>query len=240
LHGFVWVWHGQPRSEYPPIPWFPDLGGFEYATTKKAWDVDMTRAVEGLLDVSHLPFVHSRTIGRARKTLVNGPYTTLVDDTIRIWVSNQPDEGLPAVRPTQLPPLKGEAMLEFRFPNVWQIRLGNRFRIINAIAPVEEGRCVVYLRSYLKLNVPRHIGRLVAAVNNVFNRTVLAEDYRVIRSQLPKVSDLDIGEHFIPADRPVAVYLQHRRDLMEAAQLIASGNNDDNTSDQPAGQTARS
>jgi hypothetical protein len=28
----------------------------------------------------------------------------------------------------------------------------------------------------------------------------------------------DIGEHFIPADRPIAIDLQHRRDLIEAAR----------------------
>jgi len=36
---------------------------FEHATFRKFWDVDLTRAVEGLLDVSHLPFVHARTLG---------------------------------------------------------------------------------------------------------------------------------------------------------------------------------
>jgi hypothetical protein len=40
----------------------------------------------------------------------------------------------------------------------------------------------------------------------------------VIRSQTPKVTDLNIGERFIAADRPIAIYLQHRRDLIEAAQ----------------------
>jgi phenylpropionate dioxygenase-like ring-hydroxylating dioxygenase large terminal subunit len=64
-HGLIWIWNGRTRAEYPPVLWFDDLDGFEYATTQKEWDVDLTRAVEGLLDVSHLPFVHSRTIGRS-------------------------------------------------------------------------------------------------------------------------------------------------------------------------------
>jgi phenylpropionate dioxygenase-like ring-hydroxylating dioxygenase large terminal subunit len=87
-HGWIWIWFGQPRGEYPPLPWFTNLDGLEYATTRKAWDVDQTRAIEGLLDVSHLPFVHRRTIGRGARTLVNGPYTTLEDDVIRVWPSN--------------------------------------------------------------------------------------------------------------------------------------------------------
>ena len=23
--GLIWVWYGQPRSTYPPLPWFPNL-----------------------------------------------------------------------------------------------------------------------------------------------------------------------------------------------------------------------
>ena len=62
------------------------------------------------------------------------------------------------------------------------------------------------------------MGRLIARISNVYNRMILAEDYPVIRSQEPKVSDLEIGEHFIPADRLIAVDLQHRRDRIEAAR----------------------
>jgi hypothetical protein len=60
--------------------------------------------------------------------------------------------------------------------------------------------------------------RLIAKFSNVFNRYILAEDYPVIRSQTLKVADLEIGERFIPADRPIAVYLQHRRNLINAAR----------------------
>lgn len=214
--GFVWVWLGKPRDAYPPISWFDDLDDFEYATTSKEWDVDLTRAVEGLLDVSHLPFVHARTIGRDKRTLVNGPYTTLEDDVIRVWVTNQPDEGLPALKPTQLPPPDKPPSLEFRFPNVWMLRIAETFRIVNVIAPIEEERCLIYLRNYLRMKLPAPMARLIGRLANVYNRRILAEDYPVIRSQRPRVSSLDAGEHFIPADRPIAVYLQHRRDLMEA------------------------
>ena len=74
---------------------------------------------------------------------------------------------------------------------------------------------MIYLASYLKLPLPKVLTRLAAKISNVFNRYVLSEDYPVIKSQLPKVADLEIGERFIPADRPIAVYLQHRRNLIQ-------------------------
>ena len=95
-HGFVWVWSGEPRESYPELPWFHELEGMASATFQAKWESDYTRAIEGMLDVSHLPFVHAKTIGRGGKTLVNGPYTTLENDKIRVWVTNQPDAGLPA------------------------------------------------------------------------------------------------------------------------------------------------
>jgi hypothetical protein len=95
--------------------------------------------------------------------------------------------------------------------------LGDKNRIVNVIAPVEDGRFVIYARTYVHMNVPPAVGRMIAQVTNVFHRYILSEDYAVIRSQMPKVSGLDIGERFIPADRPIAIYLQHRRELIEAA-----------------------
>jgi phenylpropionate dioxygenase-like ring-hydroxylating dioxygenase large terminal subunit len=217
-HGWIWIWFGQPRSEYPPLPWFTNLDGLEYATTRKAWDVDQTRAIEGLLDVSHLPFVHRRTIGRGHRTLVNGPYTTLEDSVIRVWPNNQADEGVPALKPSQLPRPDTAAGIEFRFPNLWQLYLSERARIVNVVAPVDEGRCMIYLRSYFRLPLPAALTRLLARLNNVVNRYILAEDYPVIRSQVPRVSRLENGESFIPADRPIALYLQHLRASIEAAR----------------------
>jgi phenylpropionate dioxygenase-like ring-hydroxylating dioxygenase large terminal subunit len=215
-HGFIWVWCGHPREEYPPLPWFPMGEKMQYHTIWKAWDADATRAIEGLLDVSHLPFIHRHTIGRGNETLVNGPYTTLDEDTIHVWVTNQPDEGLPAAKPTQLPPPQGPPSLEFKFPNLWRLNLGPKTKILNVIAPVEEGKCVIYVRTYLETSLPAPLTRGIAQFTNVFNRYILSEDYTVIRSQTPKVSDLAIGERFIPADRPIAIYLKHRQQLMEA------------------------
>jgi phenylpropionate dioxygenase-like ring-hydroxylating dioxygenase large terminal subunit len=212
-HGLIWVWNGEPRDEYPPIPWFDNLSGFTYSTFQAHWDCDHTRAIEGMLDVSHLPFVHSKTIGRGNQTLVNGPYTTLDSDRIRVWISNQPDAGLPAVKPTELPAPDNPPSLYFNFPNVWQIRLGEKLRIVNISAPVDDEHVVIYSRTYQNVTRIPLLGRALTSVSNLFNRYTLSEDYAISRSQRPKKSDLNIGEHFIPADRPIALYLQHRRNL---------------------------
>ena len=217
-HGLVWVWHGVPREEYPPLPWFDNLDGFSYSTFQAHWETDHTRAIEGMLDVSHLPFVHRNTIGRGNATLVNGPYTTLESDRIRVWLDNQPDAGLPAIKPTEMPPPEKPPMLYLNFPNLWQLGLGPKLRLVNIVAPVDDDNVVIYVRTYQNITSFPLVRNVITGWTNLFNRWILNEDYAVTRSQRPKKSDLKIGEHFIPADRPIALYLQHRRNLIELAK----------------------
>jgi phenylpropionate dioxygenase-like ring-hydroxylating dioxygenase large terminal subunit len=213
-HGFIWVWNGEPQPEYPPLPFFDDLEGYAYSTFRQEWDVHYTRAIEGQLDVSHLPFVHPKTIGRGNQTLVNGPYTTLENHQLRVWLDNQPDAGLPAKKPSQIPASDRPADLCFNFPNVWQIRLGDQLRNLIISAPIDDDHCMLYVRLYQNFVTMPVIGRAVSFVSNLFNRYVLSEDYAITSTQRPKKSDLNIGERFIPGDRPIALYLQHRSELI--------------------------
>jgi phenylpropionate dioxygenase-like ring-hydroxylating dioxygenase large terminal subunit len=215
--GLVWVWYGEPRDSYPPLPFFDDLVAPTYATFQKHWNVHYTRAIEGQLDVSHLPFVHSNTIGRGGLTLVNGPYTTLEEDKMRVWINNQPDAGLPALRPSEVPPPDRPADLQFNFPNVWQLRLGEGVRNVIISAPVDDENTMLYVRSYLNNAPIPFVGRLMAMMSNQFNKLILSEDYAITVTQTPKKGGLDAG-YFIPGDRPIALYLQHREALIKAAQ----------------------
>ena len=217
-HGFIWLWNGEPQAEYPPLPWFDNLEGFTWSTCKVPWQTDHTRAIEGMLDVSHLPFVHARTIGRGNRTLVNGPYTTLEDNKIRVWVTNQPDAGLPAAKPTELPPPNTPPGLMFNFPNVWQLVLGDKFRIALAAAPIDDENVMLYVRTCQGFTKNKLLGKLITRFSGRLNGRILREDQFVVGSQRPKKSGLDIGEQFIPADRPIALYLRHRRDLIRRHQ----------------------
>ena len=91
-HGFIWIWWGSPRED-SLIPWFDDIDeGFGFYTVKQRWTTHYSRAIENQLDVAHLPFVHSNSIGRGNKTLVNGPYTTFDNGAITVYPDNEVDE----------------------------------------------------------------------------------------------------------------------------------------------------
>ena len=115
------------------------------------------------------------------------------------------------------PPNK-PALLTFKFPNLWQNRLGDKFRIVAAFAPIDDENSMVYVRTYQWVKRPNPVNRAVAQITAQFNKVVLREDQRVVETQRPRIAGLDIGERFIPGDRPIALFLIHRRDLILAAQ----------------------
>lgn len=220
-YGFVWVWYGQPREYYPDLPFFPELADeahWIYGSLAVQWHSHYTRSIENQLDVSHLPFVHKNTIGRGNRTLVNGPYVTLEDNTISVWVDNRVDDGTPPTKPTKMPEPKRPALLTFKFPNLWQNRLAEKFRVVAAFAPIDDDSTMVYVRTYQWVKQPNAVNKNLAQITAQFNRVVLREDQRVVQTQRPKIAGLEIGERFIPGDRPIALFLIHRRDLIQAAE----------------------
>jgi len=219
-HDFIWLWYGEPQAEYPPISYFEELtdDSFIHGTVAVQWNSHYTRSIENQLDVSHLPFVHKNTIGRGNQTLVNGPYVTLEDNTISVWVDNQVDDGTPPTKPTKMPEPLTPPGLIFKFPNIWLLRIADNFQLSVAFAPIDDDNTMLYVRSNQRSTLPKFLAQPMINLSAQFNRVILREDQRVVVTQRPKISGLDIGERFIPGDRPIALYLIHRRELIQAAQ----------------------
>jgi phenylpropionate dioxygenase-like ring-hydroxylating dioxygenase large terminal subunit len=217
-HGFIWVWTGEARADLPPIPFFDDLdSSFSYVSAVSHWPVHYTRAIENQLDVVHLPFVHRTTIGRGNATLVDGPYVTLDDDRLCIWVDNRIDDGAPPRKHTEMPPPDRRPLLTFIFPNVWQNRLGDDLRIVLAFVPVDDDHCVLYLRQYQRI-VRAPVARDVFNwLSRIGNTVILNQDRRVVTTQLPKQTWAEMDEHLIQGDRPIIVYRTRRKELLASA-----------------------
>ncbi|MDH7798580.1 MULTISPECIES: aromatic ring-hydroxylating dioxygenase subunit alpha [unclassified Beijerinckia] len=74
-YGMVWIWpgDGEPEAELPALPWRED----------KAWNAELTQylhvrapaelVTNNLLDLSHVAFVHARTIAFAQDRLAEDP-----------------------------------------------------------------------------------------------------------------------------------------------------------------------
>lgn len=69
-YGLVWVCLGTPRAPIPSIVQEDDPTFRRINTPVELWHTSATRMVDNFLDISHFPWVHAGTFGRAQDTLV--------------------------------------------------------------------------------------------------------------------------------------------------------------------------
>lgn len=222
-HGFVYIWWGEPRTSYPPVPWFESIPDtMIYATLKDHWASHYARAIENQLDVVHLPFIHHNTIGRGNKVLVNGPVTKQEkhwpgDHLINLWVYNETDDGQKPRKPSEMPEPSRRPFLQFRYGNLWHNWIADSIRVLVAFAPIDNENTLMYLRYYHTLRVPV-LRQLMGWVGSLMNLVIERQDRHVVITQRPHRPDLGIGEILIQGDSPIVLYRKIRRDLIEGKE----------------------
>jgi phenylpropionate dioxygenase-like ring-hydroxylating dioxygenase large terminal subunit len=219
-HDLIYIWWGEPRDEYPPVPWFESIGeNMVYTTIKDRWANHYARAIENQLDVVHLPFIHHNTIGRGNKTLVNGPIAREEshwpgDHLINLWVYNEKDNGQKPLKPSEMPNPERRPFLQFRFPNVWQNWIADGLRVVIAFVPIDDENTLMYIRYYHKLRLPV-LRQVYGWLGSLGNLVIERQDRRVVITQRPPRPDLGIGEILIQGDSPIVLYRKIRRALIE-------------------------
>ncbi len=125
LHDYIYIWWGEPREGYPPLPDFDYMRdpNLVYTSTTDLWNSHYSRAIENQLDVIHLPFVHHNTIGRGGKTVVQGPRYkgdgfTGAHDLISVWFDNETEQGQVPHKPDEMHPSNKHPQIQFLFHNI--------------------------------------------------------------------------------------------------------------------------
>lgn len=211
-YGFIWLWFGDDfGAAAGPIPFFEELkSGFTYGQISETWAVHYTRAIENQLDVVHLPFVHDTTIGRGNRTLVNGPVVKWTDNLMTFYVDNQQDRGQNPKRASEIEAYERLFHLQFQMPNTWQNIISDDIRIVAAFAPVDDEHTHIYIRFYQRFMKIPGLRHLVNRFSNISNRVILHQDRRVVLTQHPKKSELNMGENLIQGDLPIVEYRKRR------------------------------
>ena len=214
--GLIWLWWGteEPRSREPFF--FRELANFSYSSFKDHWKVHYSRAIENQLDVVHLPFVHGNTIGRGKKTVVNGPVVTLEQELLTFYVNNVKDTG-------QTIPLRSDEIidyqklfhLQFHYPNIWQNFISDKIRAFAAFVPVDDEQTIIYIRYYQRMVRIPLLRQLFNYLGKISSIIILRQDKRVVETQLPSKSEYKMNEQLIQGDRPILIYRKHRQFLMD-------------------------
>jgi len=222
-HGFVWIWWGEnPPENLQPPRFFTDIdSSLSYGRAYDHWNAHYSRVIENQLDAAHLPFVHYNTIGRGNRTIVDGPLFQWLDgDMFHVFVRNRVDDGSPPLKAEQMPapdPVE-DFKLEFIFPNLWQNYIDEKVRVMVAFVPVDHENTILYLRFYQKFMRVPVLRNLLARLSRPFNLIITHQDRRVVVTQRPKASALQIGEQLFQADRPIIEYRKRRQELIEQAR----------------------
>lgn len=215
-HGLIFIWWGNEDKITEKPFFFEELGDFTYSTFVDHWSVHYSRAIENQLDVVHLPFVHKTTIGGGNKTLVNGPVVKVENNLLKFYVNNIKDDGntIP-LKPTEVENWERLYHLEFHFPNIWQNCISDKVRTFAAFVPVDENNTIIYLRFYQKFIKFPLIKEFVNYAGKIFSKIVLRQDKRVVITQLPNKSGVQINERLIMGDKPIIEYRKRRQELIE-------------------------
>lgn len=220
-YGFIWLWYGESTENLPEIPFFKELTqGFSYDGFNENWPVHYTRAAENQLDVVHLPFVHTNSIGRGCQTLVNGPVVTWEENRMTFYVYNEPDDGVKKpLSPKEISNYEKLFSLQFQMPNLWQNRISDKVRIIAVFAPVDDTNTRIYLRFYQSFMRLPILKQIIGSLSNISNRYILHQDRKVVLSQLPTKTEIDMGEKLIQGDLPIIEFRKKRAELKKQAQI---------------------
>lgn len=222
--GYIWMWWGKNRENYPPIPFFDDLtGDFSFSRFHAHWKTHYSRVIENQLDVFHLPFIHRTTIGRGNRTLSNGPVVKENPEGFDIWVYNQVDDGSMAVKPDAMPEPQRQPYLQFKYPNIWMNRISDDMRIIAVFVPVDAENTLLYIRNYQRILRIPVLRELYNWIMNIGSQVIAKQDQSTVETQRPARSDLKIGEKLIPQDRPIILYRSRRRAMIDAAENQENG-----------------
>ena len=219
-HDLIYVWYGEPRADYPPLPWFEMIDdSYSYATIRDHWTTHYSRAIENQLDVVHLPFIHRTTIGRGHRTLVHGPISKLETlpgggERLNVWLRNEVDTGQQPLKPEDLPPPDRHPLLQFYFPNVWHNWLGDDLHIFIAFVPIDAANTLMYIRQYQRIVTTPVLREVFNIAGQIGNLIIERQDKRVVITQEPKRSQLRLGEKLIQGDGPIIEYRRRREELI--------------------------
>jgi phenylpropionate dioxygenase-like ring-hydroxylating dioxygenase large terminal subunit len=228
MNDFIFIYWGQVEegAELPEVGWVDELdhADFAYITVVDNWEVDYSRVIENQLDVAHLWLVHHNSIGRGNKRVVDGPAVEWCCEwteanLMSVWVMNHVDDGKSVgKKPGEVTKPDRHAYLQMRMPNLWHNWIMKDMRVLGIFVPIDTEHSRMYFRFYQRMVKFPIAKQLFLAVGWLQSLWVERQDKRVVETQLPKRSDLRIGEKLFPGDYPILEYRRRRRALIEENQ----------------------
>jgi phenylpropionate dioxygenase-like ring-hydroxylating dioxygenase large terminal subunit len=197
--GLIWVYTrpGAEAPEEPPAPAEQEDASFRTWMYAETWKAHWTRAMENMLDMPHLPFVHRRTIGGGlrRKMRPDSEMEVQVHPTPTGFRTTSTMNGEP-----------NEGYLEWTRPNNMTLTILDtpkrtmRMRIWCVPVDAHHTRMMVSgSRNFMRHNP---LNPLI----DQFNRIIIAEDRPVVESSYPVEVPVVSEERSVATDRATLAF----------------------------------
>lgn len=209
--GLIWIY----TSEHQPNPATPDIPDMLLSKAtlhylEVVWKCHWTRAMENMLDVPHLPFIHQKTIGR----LVPDPR-----NRANVSISFDIDKRDYGFRLKSLYDGKaGAGWIEWRKPvnmvlNISEKPWPHRQHIFCVPGAQNETRMIL-VSAY---GGPKLLTPLFSMMS-WSNHLIMNEDQRVIESSSPAEIPLEGQEKSVPTDKPTLIFRNWYKEQKQNAQ----------------------
>jgi vanillate O-demethylase monooxygenase subunit len=213
-YGLVWVALEPPRWPIPDVPELTDAAWRTVRTGPFAWSCDASRQVENFTDFGHFAFVHTGLLGDPDNAVV-APHQVLVDGHVLRYAYGRPDapntEAFPvfAAEERKDATRRTRYALHLPYTIVEHIDWGGRDGLVYFFAaqPVAADRCIGYCLVARNYNLAQPDDVLQA-----FERTIFAQDQRVVESQRPDRVPFDLAaELHLTCDAVAVAYRRAMR-----------------------------
>jgi phenylpropionate dioxygenase-like ring-hydroxylating dioxygenase large terminal subunit len=194
INGLLWL-HTGPQADREPDP--PELVlRRELACTVQSalWQTHWTRAMENMLDMPHLPFVHRRTIGREMAQAG-------VERMDVRWTASERGGRIENVTPGR----ERKTALDFHFPNAMELTIdppGRTLRILAVCLPEAPGTTRMVFATYRSFAR----SRLLDPAFRFANRRIAREDRHILESSRPSEVPPPGEERSVRTDAPTIAF----------------------------------
>jgi len=183
-NGLIWIWNGKPRRTYPQLPWLQDIPrDAPFAEYGAEWSAHFTRVMEGLIDLSHFPFLHRKMnpgIGPTLKSLELRKKNNQISMIARLENTTKKEKSKKG---------KVKLGLTLRYPNLVFGSMGQKIASVTIATPVDEKKTWVYHRYYQTFLIVPFLGKITAwIILNLERFLVHSRDRKVALRSLPRVS----------------------------------------------------
>ncbi len=231
--GFLWYWHREEnevnKTELPALPKIKNADArmnlSKCQTWEMEWDISLSRVIEGMMDIHHLPFAHSPWIPGNLTRL--DPYEVKVEEgTIYTRGFLGADDVSPG---DKNPGIVGT--INISFPSLMHMVFGqgekpnkgadydtiSGFEMTGACTPIDENKTwigVYYQQSYFRVPFLSQIFNFLALQFDL--KLIQPDDYQLLKSSNP-ASTATGSNHLVHADLGIAEW--HRMQRKALAKL---------------------